>query len=245
MGEVSGLALTVDGRLFAHGDESGLVFVIDPRGGAILKRFSIGTDAGDTRADFEGITLVGDRIFMVASNGTLYEFTEGADGERVDFVIHDTRLGNECEFEGIAFDSTQGVVVLPCKNVRMKTLRDQLVLYRWRVGGSADSAFAPITIPLRSVIGSNPWKDLHPSDVTVDPSTGNYVIVAAQEKALIEITPAGDVVRAVPLPGKHAQAEGVALTSDGILIVGDEATTRPASLTLYRWPLTVATPGPP
>jgi uncharacterized protein YjiK len=94
------------------------------------------------------------------------------------------------------------------------------------------------------VIGSNPWKDLHPSDVTVDPSTGNYVIVAAQEKALIEITPAGAVVRAVPLPGKHAQAEGVALTSDGILIVGDEATTRPASLTLYRWPLTVATPGP-
>jgi uncharacterized protein YjiK len=245
MGEVSGLALTSDGRLLAHSDEWGQVYVIDPRGGALLKRFSIGATGGDTRADFEGITVVGERIFMVASNGMLYEFAEGADGEGVGFVVHDTRLGKECEFEGVAFDSAQGILVLPCKNVETRNLRDHLVLYRWRVTGRADSALAPLTIPLRNVIGSNAWKDVHPSDVTVDPATGNYVLIAAQEKALIEITALGEVVRAIPLPGKHGQAEGVALTPDGILIVGDEATTRPASLTLYRWPLQAAPPGPP
>jgi uncharacterized protein YjiK len=244
MGEVSGLAVTSDGRLLAHGDEWGQVYVIDPRGGALLKRFTIGATGSDTRADFEGITVAGERIFMIASNGMLYEFAEGADGERVGFVVHDTRLGKECEFEGVAFDSTQGIVVLPCKNVGTKNLRDNLVLYRWRVEGNGDSTLAPLIIPLSTVIGSNAWKDLHPSDVTIDPATGNYVLVAAQEKALIEITPLGVVVRAGPLPGKHKQAEGVALTPDGILIVGDEATTRPASLTLYRWPLTAATPGP-
>jgi hypothetical protein len=143
----------------------------------------------------------------------------------------------------VAFDSAQGVVVLPCKNVRTRNLKDQMVLYRWRLEGG-DSALGPITIPLRQVIGSNSWKELHPSDISVDPTTGNYVLIAAQENALIEITPLGDVVRTIPLPGKHRQAEGVALTPDGILIVGDEATTRPASLTLYRWPLTAATPGP-
>lgn len=245
MGEVSGLSLTSDGRLLAHGDEWGQVYVIEPRGGALLKRFSIGASSAETRADFEGITVVGERIFMVASNGMLYEFAEGADGERVRFKVHDTRLGKECEFEGVAFDSAQGILVLPCKNVGTKNLRDNLVLYRWLVAGGADSVLAPLTIPLRNVIGTNAWKNLHPSDVTVDPATGNYLLIAAQEKALIEITPLGDVVRAIPLPGKHKQAEGVALTRDGILIVGDEATTRPASLTLYRWPLTAATPGPP
>ena len=237
MGEVSGLALTGDGRLLAHGDEWGEVYVIDPRGGALLKRFSIGVTGGATRADFEGITVAGERIFMVASNGLLYEFAEGEDGERVGFVVHDTRLGKECEFEGVAFDFSQGIVVLPCKNVGTKSLRDNLVLYRWRLTESVDSMIAPLSIPLRTVIGSNPWKDLHPSDVTIDPATGNYVLIAAQEKALIEITVLGELVRAIPLPGKHKQAEGIALTPDGILIVGDEATTRPASLTLYRWPL--------
>jgi uncharacterized protein YjiK len=245
LGEVSGLALTSDGRLLAHGDEWGQVFVIDPRGGALLKRFSIGASGGDTRADFEGITVIGERIIMAASNGMLYEFAEGEDGERVDFVVHDTRLGKECEFEGVAFDSTQGIVVLPCKNVRTKNLRDQLVLYRWRLEGEGDSALSPISIPLRQVIGSNAWKDLHPSDISIDPTTGNYVLIAAQEKALIEITSQGELVSATPLPGKHGQAEGVGLTRDGMLIVSDEATTRPASLTLYRWPLTAAKPGPP
>lgn len=245
LGEVSGLALMSDGRMLAHGDEWGHVFVVDPRGGALLKRFSIGASGEDARADFEGITVIGERIIMAASNGMLYEFTEGKEGERVGFVVHDTRLGKECEFEGVAFDSAQGVVVLPCKNVRIETLRDHLVLYRWRLEGSGDSTPGPITIPLSQVIGSNSWKKLHPSDITVDPATGNYVIVAAQEKALIEITPRGEVMSAIPLPEKHRQPEGVTLTRDGILIVSDEATTRPASLTLYRWPLTVAKPGPP
>jgi uncharacterized protein YjiK len=245
MGEVSGLALTSDGRLLAHGDERGRVYVIDPRGGALLKRFSIGNTAADASADFEGITLIEGRILMVASNGMLYEFAEGEDGERVGLVVHDTRLGNECEFEGVAFDSAQGLLVLPCKTVGTRNLRDQLVLYRWRLGGGADSTLPPLTIPLGKVIGSNPWKGLHPSDITVDPATGNYVLIAAQEQALIEITPSGEVVRAIPLPGKHGQAEGVALTRDGILIVGDEAAKHSATLTLYRWPLTAATPGPP
>jgi len=243
MREVSGLALTSDGRLLAHGDERGRVYVIDPRGGALLKSFGIGNRDADASADFEGITVAQGRIFMVASNGTLYEFAEGENGERVGVNVHDTRLGHECEFEGVAFDSTRGILVLPCKTVGSKQLRDHLVLYRWRLGGGGDSTLAPLTIPLANVIGSNPWKGLHPSDIAVDPATGNYVLVAAQEKALIEITPSGEVVRAMPLPGKHGQAEAVALTSDGLLIVGDEATNRAATLTLYRWPMTAATSG--
>jgi uncharacterized protein YjiK len=237
MGEVSGLALTGDGRLLAHGDENGRVYVIDPRRGVLLKHFTIGTAEGEAHADFEGITLAADRIFMVASNGTLYEFAEGVDGERVRYVLHNTRLGHECEFEGVAFDAGTGFLLLPCKTVGTKDLRDHLVMYRVRLGPGGDSALAPLTIPLGTVIGSNPWKGLHISDITVDPVTGNYVLIAAQEKALIEITPSGEVVRAIPLPGKHGQAEGLALTPDGLLIVGDEATNRKASLTLYRWPL--------
>ena len=92
MGEISGLALTSDGRLLAHGDETGRVYVIDPRRGALLKRFSIGS-ATDVRADFEGITTVEGRIVMVASDGMLYEFAEGDDGERVGLALeHDDGL---------------------------------------------------------------------------------------------------------------------------------------------------------
>src|SRR6185436_2834006 len=89
-----------------------------------------------------------------------------------------------------------------------------------------------LAVPLAGVIGTNDWKGLHPSDISVDPVTGNYVLVASLENALVSITPAGDPVFARPLPAVHHQAEGVAVTNDGILIVSDEAGKRPAIITL-------------
>lgn len=245
LGEISGLALRPDGWVYAHGDERGQISLIDPRRGVVLKRFTIGTIESEARDDFEGMALAGGRIFMVTSTGRLYEFAEGAAGERVRFSVHDTQLEGKCEFEGVAYDAARESFLLACKDVTAPGLRDHLVLYPWRPRQGAGEPLAPLAIALSTVIGTNPWKRLHPSDITVDPTTGNYVIIAAQEKAVIVITPLGTVVRSAPLPGAHAQAEAVAVTPDGILILGDEATTRPASMTLYRWPLTAATPGRP
>ena len=244
LGEISGLALSSDGWLYAHGDERGQVFLIDPRRGLVLKRFTIGTLEAEAKDDFEGVTLANGRIFMVTSTGRLFEFAEGAAGERVRFSVHDTELEGKCEFEGVAWDPALQSFLLACKEVLTPGLRDHLVLYRWRLRHTSGAPLVPLLIPMKTVIGANSWKKLHPSDITVDPATGNYVIIAAQEKALVVITPLGEVVHSTTMPGVHAQAEAVALTPEGILIVGDEATRRPASLTLYRWPLAAATPGP-
>jgi len=100
---------------------------------------------------------------------------------------------------------------------------------------SEDSARSRFTVPLKQVIGSNGWDHFHPSDITIDPFNGNYVLIASREQALVEITPAGEVVFSRPLPGAHGQAEGVAITRDSILIISDEKSTGPAAITLYRW----------
>ena len=186
--------------------------------------------------DFEAITLVGSDIYLLASNGKLYEFNEGANGAHVSYTIDDTRR-EECEFESLAYEADSDWLVMPCKKVSRKKLEDQLVIYRWRLGGrrSDSTKVSMLTIPLSEVIGSNHWKSLHPSDMTIDPFSGNYVIIASHEKALVQITPLGQVVRAVPLPSGHNQPEGVAITKDSLLIVSDEATNKPGAITLYRW----------
>jgi uncharacterized protein YjiK len=238
LSEISGLALTSDGRLLAHGDELGRISVIDPKRGVILKEFSIGA-----RADFEGITMAHGLIYMMDSDGQLYVFREGASGARVPYQLLDTQLGRECEFEGVAFDPAREALLLPCKNVEKKSLRNNLVIYVWKLHDNDPPRLSIIAIPLARVIGDNPWKSLRPTDITVDPNTGNYVLVAAHERALIELTPNGEVVRTMPLPERdqHPQAEGVAITNDGLLIISDEASNRLASITLYRWPLAPAT----
>lgn len=231
LSEISGIALTRDGRLLGHNDESGLVFEIDYRRGVVVKQFTLGKQT--IREDFEAITVAGDRIFLLASKGDIYEFREGKDGDRVDFVVHDTRLGRECEFEGIAFDSTANALVLACKDVHIKAFKDFVVLYRWKLD---DSTSSEIKVPVSDAIGSNGWKKFTPSDIAVDPLTGNYLVVSAQERGLLSLTPTGAVVFSRPLPKGHPMSEGIAITRDSILIVSDEMARGPATITLYRWP---------
>lgn len=234
LAEISGLALTPDQRLFAHDDERARVSEIDFRRGVVLKQFTLGKPT--IHADFEAIAIANDVFFLLASNGDLYEFREGAAGERVDYTMHDTHLTRECEFEGAAYDPAINSLVMACKHVHKPALKGALVLYRWRLDGSKADRLSLLTVPLATVIASNPWAGFHPSDITIDPFNGNYVLISSLEKGIVEITPAGAVVFSRPLPGSHDQAEGIAITRDSILLISDEAVRRPAAITLYRWP---------
>ncbi|HEX6790522.1 MAG TPA: hypothetical protein VF247_04350 [Candidatus Krumholzibacteria bacterium] len=234
LAEISGLALTPDGRLFTHNDESARISEIDYRKGTVTKFFFAGEKG--LHADFEGLTFANDRFWMLASNGVLYEFAEGAQGQRVDVTVHDTHLGKECEFEGIAWDANAGSFVLSCKTVGKNKTPKDLVLYRWRPGAEGGSQVSQVSVPQGDLRGEHHWKALRPTDITVDPANGNYVLVDAQEHALIAITPDGKPVLAHRLRGQHPQPEGVAITRDHILIIGDESTNSAATITLYRWP---------
>ena len=115
LAEISGLATLDSTRLLAHNDEFAHVAVIDYRRGVVVTQFSVG-ETGVT-GDFEGIAVVGDRVFLIESNGRLHEFTLGEEGDRVPETEYDTQLGKECEFEGVAFDSSTTSLLLPCKRV--------------------------------------------------------------------------------------------------------------------------------
>jgi uncharacterized protein YjiK len=238
--EISGLALTADGRLLTHGDERGKVFEVDYRRGVVLKEFTVGNPG--VRGDFESITIVGDTVVLLSSDGVLYEFPEGANGSSVEYTTEDTGLGSQCEFEGVAYDPTIKSLLLACKKVYDKAFKDSLIIFRWQphpakvVGKATGSKPSYLAIPIARVVGANGWEGLHPSDITINPFNGDYVLIASREKALFEVTPAGAVVFARPLPPGHDQAEGVAITKDSILIISDEAKGGPALITLYRWP---------
>jgi uncharacterized protein YjiK len=235
LAEISGMALTPDQRLLAHNDERGAVTEIDYRRGRVVKQFLLGKKK-PVHADFEGITIVGDRIFMLASNGDLYEFKEGGAGARVDYTLHDTHLGKECEFEGVAYDPAIGSLLMACKHVLIKGLKDHVVIYRWRLEEAGGDRISTISVPLAQAVAANGWKEFNPSDITVDPTSGNYVIIASLQKGMLVLSPAGAVLQSRSIPGTHDMAEGVAITKDSILIVSDESTRKPAVVTLYRWP---------
>jgi uncharacterized protein YjiK len=256
--EISGLTLTSDGRLFGHGDEHAHVFEIDYRRGRVVKEFTLAEKGQAVKGDFEGITMTPEgRMFLLSSDAKIYEFKEGADSANVAFTVYDTGLKDDCEFEGIAFEKTLDALLLACKKIKNKKFKDSVVVFRWKLTGDPSPAarLSHLSVATADAIGANDWDGLHPSDITVDPFDGNYVLVASREKAILEITPAGKVVFSRPLPGEHDQAEGIAITKDSLLIISDEAAAkkvnlvahphrvpddpnqhRPAFVSVYRWP---------
>ncbi|MEA2761697.1 MAG: hypothetical protein QOD47_981 [Gemmatimonadaceae bacterium] len=230
--EISGLALTSRGTVLTHDDNIGRVYEIDPKTGILIKGFSL---AGGVRGDFEAITIAGSDVYLMRSNGKIYKFKEGADASQVPYSVYDTGLGKQCEFESMAFEPDSSRLVLVCKKFLDKKAPKELLMFHVPLPFGSPSAITAVQVPIKDVIGTNKWKNFHPSDVNIDPFTKNYIIVASREKGLIMVTPDGDVVRSEPLPGDHRQAEGVAITPDSLLLVSDEANVKPPAITLYRW----------
>ena len=233
MNEISGLALTPDGRLFAHPDERGMVSQIDYRRGVVVKQFLLGRRG--VQADFEGIAVAGDTMYLLASNGRIYEFREGANGANVDFSVHDLELGKECEFEGLGYDPAINSLLLACKHIGIKEFKDQLLIYRWRLTESGGERLSHLAVPVAEIAAQHGWKDIGPTGIDVDPVTGNYVLTT-MEHAVIVVSPEGAILEVRLLPATHDQPEGIAITRDSMIIISDEAVTRPAAITLYRWP---------
>ena len=230
--EISGLAMTGDGRLLAHNDEQGVVYEIDYRDGSIVKAFQLADSRQPVADDFEGIATVGEQVYLVTSSGRLYECTEGADQESVLFNTYATGIGRECEIEGLAYDRNRRTLLLMCKGARSADLEGKLAIYHWSLDGKrlSERTLLPV-IEFSRHIGQTKFQ---PSGIESHPASGNYFVVAARQAAIAEITPDGQVleVRQFPAPW-HRQVEGITFAADNALIVADEGAGGKARLTLY------------
>jgi hypothetical protein len=169
--EISGLALTPDGRILTHGDENAMISAIDPRRGLSLKQFTVG---GGMKGDFESITMAGNDIYLLSSKSLLLRFQEAEDGADAPYSSVDLGLGKECEFESMVYEADSNWLVMPCKNVWNKNYAHQLVIYRWKLSGPDSTRLSMKTIPIAQLVGSNGWKNLHPSDITIDPTDRKF-----------------------------------------------------------------------
>lgn len=233
LSEISGLAVTGDGRVLAHGDENGIIYELDPRAGKIVKAFALGEVT--VRADFEGIALANGMVYLVTSDGTIYEAPEGDHGERVLFNTYGTGVGRQCEVEGLAYEKSTGDLLLACKAARVPELADYLAVFRWNIETRALSETPALLVPLDQIRALSGVRSLHPTGIEILAGSGNYLLVAAPERLVLELTPGGTVIAVRNLaPELHGQPEGVTMLPGGILLIADEGGRGQGRLTLYE-----------
>jgi uncharacterized protein YjiK len=232
--EISGLAMTPDGRLLAHGDELGIVYQIDYDNGELVKAFALGDPT--VRDDFEGIAVQDTVVYLVTSHGKIYRAPEGRDGERVAYEMFDTGLWKQCEIEGLALDTRGQDLLLACKEPRNEALAGVRMIYRWSIHEHRVLDSQSIAIDASVVAHRLDTKSFNPSDITLAPTGGHMIFVASHQQALVETDANGTVVAALrlPLAERHRQPEGLAIAPDGRLLIADEGGKGRARLGIYR-----------
>ena len=248
--EISGITVSDDDRLFAHDDEKGTVYQLDPKNGKIIKSFAILEKRwfGQELAmeDFEDIAVAGKRFYMVTSSGVIYGFPEGKDGAKVEAVRHETFLNDLYDVEGLCYDPLSDALLLACKEYPEGISLQQLLfnreksklklkpVYSFSLRSMSLDKSPRFLIDGKSLQKKSSEKKFKPSAIERHPLSGTFFVLAARGKLLVEISADGKVINVARLPSKdHPQPEGLSFTSDNDMLICNEGVARAASLLRY------------
>lgn len=228
--EISGLTVLEGGHLGAVQDEDGVLFVLDAATGAVTAEHRF-HDAGD----YEGVERVGDRVWVLQSDGTLFEI-RNATADAPERTRHETPLHRRCDAEGLAYDAPNARLLIACKEDPGPELTDVRAIYAFDLRAKRLSE-RPVFVLDRRALDRPPRRGgaagaaFKPSALAVHPTSGRIYVLSSARKALAVLSPEGTLLEAVALPERlYPQPESLTFLPDGTLFIASEGESGDATL---------------
>lgn len=235
LAEISGLTWLDDQHLGAVQDEEGRLYVLDLATGAVAQELQFGK-----KGDYEGIERAGDRLFVLRSDGVLFDVT-GWPGAALDAREIDTGLKARCDAEGLAYDAPRERLLIACKEYAGKGLTHHRAIYAFDLAEETlveEPAFVIDTQAFNATVRDPnavneavrsflaPVVDLSgfkPSGLALHPVTGQLYVLSSVRKAIVVLNPDGSGAAAWALP-EHLfiQPEGLVFLPGGDLLLSSE-----------------------
>jgi uncharacterized protein YjiK len=217
--EVSGLTADSRGNIFCHNDEQGIVYQIDPVLGTVARKFSVGSRL--LRRDYEGIAVAESLMFLVTSNGTIFEFSSAPSGGRAEARTYTTGLSAGWNIEGLCYDPSRQSLLLACKDHPSKD-RHRCV-YSFSLRSHRLDPTPRFVLDLRRIEKEWGIGQFHPSSIERHPVSGTFFVLSSSEPAILELSAAGEILAAAALPrSAHRQPEGLTFGADLTLFISNE-----------------------
>lgn len=233
LNEISGITVTKDQNIFAVNDEIGTIYKINPLNGKLIKSFSVGK--WTIEEDFEGITTDNNMIFLISSEGKLYNFKEGKNKGLVDYEVKQLPFSSRFDIEGLYYDDELNGLLITPKEYSGKNYKDERAVYFYSIEDEKINSKPLIRISLKKLKKDFGIKSFYPSGITKHPVSKNYLIISAKnDNAIIEVDLNGNILGAQKLSEKvHRQPEGITILKDNSIIISDEAAGKKPTLTRY------------
>jgi uncharacterized protein YjiK len=247
--EVSGVTALSETELACVQDEDGVVFLYDLRQRRITRRIPFGPPG-----DYEDVASVGSRLFVLRSDGALFEIRDHTGAPRV--TTHTVRLPT-ADNEGLCLDARNRRLLIAAKSRlgKGKGRKDERAIFAF---DPEKAAARPAPVLLFDVAAIHAFAERQrrqveapgkpggkgqsraalrfmPSAVAVHPHTGEIFVLSAADRALATFDAAGRVTAFAPLdPGMFRQPEGITFQANGDLVITNEGAGRQATLLVFR-----------
>jgi hypothetical protein len=235
LSEISGLAVASNNSVYAHDDNFAIVYELDLSSGKTLKAFALGNPT--VKADFEDIAVRDGYVYLLTSDGRLFEAPVGENRKRVLYNAYDTGVGVHCETEGLAIGPAEGDFLILCKKPHEVGFKDRLVVYIWNLRDRKPVATPWLNVSLDGLVEKLDQANFRPSAFAWRRDRGTLIVVSAKGHSAIEIDQPGRLVDSFKLDKeRHPQTEGLTIMPDGRLILSDEGPPGHGKITVYNAP---------
>jgi uncharacterized protein YjiK len=242
--EISGLVYHKDQTLLAVQDENGLIFAIDSESGEIKRTYGFGEDG-----DYEGITLAGDQVWVLKSNGNLTRLKKlEDDAPRKVFKTHLSKLNDT---EGLAYDVVNNRLLVVCKESPGKKIKKARAIYGFDLSTHKLSKTPVVLIDLKKVrkmldasrvaeddgevagilAGEKGGVILKPSGIAIHPVSGDLYLLSTVPQLLLILSATGRIKSVNRLnPERFEQPEGIAFDECQNLYISNERVRHSANI---------------
>jgi hypothetical protein len=235
LSEISGLAVASGDTVYAHDDNYAIVYEVDLKSEKTIKAFALGKPT--VKGDFEDIAVHEGYIYLLTSDGRLFEAPVGQNRKRVHYNAYDTGVGEHCETEGLAIGPAEGDFLILCKKAHEPELKDRLVIYVWNLHSRTPVATPWLNVSLDGLVEKLDQANFHPSAFAWQREKGTLIIVSAKGHSAIEIDQHGRLLDRFKLDkDQHPQPEGLTFMPDGRLVLSDEGPRGHGKISVYNVP---------
>lgn len=248
LNEVSGVTSISNTELACVQDEEGVVFVYDLNLRRVSRQIPFGPPG-----DYEGIARAGSRLFVLRSDGPLFEIL-GLSG-RPAVKLHRLRFPS-VDNEGLCFDAARRRLLIAPKSRlgKGKNLKDARAILSFDLNTAALQPDPVVMLDVDAIRAFADQSDREsrgrqqtkggksrtpmsfmPSAVAVHPMSSEIFVVSAIDRVLATFDMAGRVTGVVSLdPKLFRQPEGLTFLSDGDLVITNEGAGRQATLLVFK-----------
>lgn len=245
--EISGITALDPSRIACIQNDKGIIYVFNLAQKKLTREFRFGSFG-----DYEGITKAGNSLFVLRSDGRLFE-TSGYPQKHLTFNCFQTKIP-AINNEGISYDSKGNRLLIVCKsgyiNIDPKQksrpvfcldIRSKYIKQR-----PAFSVYLPeiqhymfahhFRIPEQQKADNSQNLLFKPSDIAINPLSGLIYILSAEEKLLYRFSRKGKLISIEMLDKKlFPDAEAICFLRNGTLLIANAGVNKgKPTLLLFR-----------